>query len=503
MNIELQLLATMLQRGNFEPLIRGDITPDHFVTEEGKILYNFITTWRGKTDGVSQFPSLSIVRSRFANAAMEIPEPDPGDTVEALAYETSLQKLKGELRAAATELENIANSSSDIITEAVPVIGRLRTATESVRKGQHISLGSGILGIVDDYTKGEILPQGIAWPWPSMTKASRGLHRKEFVVIAGRPKSRKTFTAIAIAMNALKCGARVLFFTPEMPVRQILLRCIACIADLPYTEFKDGTLDPAEECRLFEAARDYGLLEGEDEESYSFRMLEVLGMAPSLDIIQSTGKDLAWMEAQIAMYRPDVVIFDSFYRQHADGVRKGSSDWSVVTSLSRGLKDMIMNTNIIGIGTHQLNRAAQKEVGDISNLSLADAVGQDADLIGRVITGKVDGIERSAFVILGGREVPFDGILFNNIPCSDFTELGAITNLKVVERLMQAEDLAQEEDDPEGGDGLDDEIGKKGKEAAQRAKNKPTSRKAFGHKAAKAAAAMLPKSAAGDLAEAS
>lgn len=450
MNIELRLLATMLYRGNFDPLIRGDITAEHFTSDEGKILYNFITGYRHGTGGEIKFPSLSIVRSRFKNAAIEIPVPDPGDNVEALAHETALQRLKDKLRAAAEELESIANTSSDPVGDSMPIIGRLRSATEVSRKGQHISLASGILSVTEDYCKGTILPSGIPWPWESMTQATKGMQRKEFIVVAGRPKSRKTFTALWMLMHAVKNdGARVLVFSPEMPVRQMLLRCIAMLTGLRYTEFKDGTLSEAEEMRLFEAARDFGAVDGEDDEGYTLRLTEQLGIAPTLDIVQSTGRDLAWMESQIAMYRPDIALFDSFYRQHADGVRKGDSEWRAVTALSRGLKDMIMQTNIVGVGTHQLNRGAQKELGDISNLSLADAVGQDADMVLRVVTGKMDNIDRSALVVLGGREVPFDGILFNNVPCSDFSEIGPITNLKVVERLMAAEEDAQDEDPKE------------------------------------------------------
>lgn len=502
MNIELQLLATMLHQGKFDPLIRGDITAEHFTTDEGKILYNFITTWRGKSDGASKFPSLSIVRSRFANNPIEIPVPDPGDTVEALAYETSLQKLKAEAREAATQLENIANSSSDIVGDMAPVIGKLRRATEVVRKGQHISLANGILGITEDYASGTILPSGIAWPWESMTRATHGMQKKEFIVVAGRPKSRKTFTSLWMCMHALKnCGSRILVFSPEMPVRQMLLRCIAMLAGLRYTEFKDGTMSVAEENRLFEAAAEFGILDGEDDEGYQIRLNQNLGWAPTLDIVQSTGKDVNWMESQISMYHPDIVLFDSFYRQTADGVRRGATETQIVTAVSRNLKDLIMSANIAGIGTHQLNRGAQNELGDISNLALADAVGQDADLIGRVVTGKLDGIDRSAFVVLGGREVPFEGILFNNIPCSDFSEIGPITNLKVVERLMKAEDDAQEEDGEDsenGGEGLQD-LGQKGKKPGQ--KHKPTPRRRMVEAARAKAEAGLPKplDAAGDI----
>jgi hypothetical protein len=112
-----------------------------------------------------------------------------------------------------------------------------------------------------------------------------------------------------------------------------------------------------------------------------------------------------------------------------------------------------MNHNVAGLITHQLNRGAEEEVGTLSNISFGDAFGQDLDLGLRVVTGKVDGIDRSALVVMGGREVPFDGILVNNVPCCDYNEVGPITNMKIVERLMKRE---QEEDEEEEGGGKTD-----------------------------------------------
>ena len=87
-----------------------------------------------------------------------------------------------------------------------------------------------------------------------------------------------------------------------------------------------------------------------------------------------------------------------------------------------------------------------KSVG-LSNVALADAIGQDADAIFRVVTGKIEGDDRSAIVTLGAREVPFDGILINNKPCWDMGEIGVITNMKQVKALMEKED-AEDGDDP-------------------------------------------------------
>ncbi len=113
MNIELTLLATMLKTGDFSPLIDGRIVKEHFETEQGKIVFEFITTHRNETDGAVRYPSLSIVKSRFAQSGFEFTDPDPGETVEGLVHETRLLRFRSELRQLAVNAEQIASTSSD------------------------------------------------------------------------------------------------------------------------------------------------------------------------------------------------------------------------------------------------------------------------------------------------------------------------------------------------------------------------------------------------------
>lgn len=449
MNIELQLLATMLYRGDFTPLIRGDLTEVHFQTDSGKALYNFITTYHHSTNGSARYPSMSVVRQRFKKTAIELPDPDPGDTVEALTYETVLEKIKADIREASAEMELIAQSSSDPIGDMGPILAKMKRATEVGKRSNHTSLAKGMQAVTEDYAYGTLLPEGLPWPWPSLQAATKGLQQKEVVILCGRPKSRKTFTALHVLVNGVKNhNAKGLIFTPEMPPRQCLLRVVADFCGLRYTEFKDGKMNDAEEARLFEAAGLYGQLDGEDDEGYEWRMRDIFmtGQAPTIDIIQSTGRDTAWLRSQIDIYGPDITLFDSFYRQHANGGKKydNNGDWKAITAVSRDIKDMTMDTGTRTIATHQLNRGAEKSVGDLSNMALADAVGQDADMIIRVVTGKHEGQDRSALVFLGAREIKFDGVMINNVPSIDFSEIGLITNRKQVEALMKAEDEADE-----------------------------------------------------------
>lgn len=454
-NIELRLFAKMLQTGNFGPIIRGEIAQQTMTTQQGAILFDFVTTYRTATDGVARFPSLSIVRSRFVNSGIELPDPDPGDSLEALVYETQTQHIKARAQDIAIELDTLAKSSDGLLEGLTKNVNALRKLTDRLHVAKHTSLATGIEDIIADYDLGAIMPEGIPWPWDSMTRPTKGMQRGDFIIVAGRPKSRKTFTALSIAAHAMvHHHARVLIFSPEMKRRMVLLRVIAFVCGLRYAELKDTQLSELEIMNLTEAARRYGRMPDEDDDQYGFRLHTTIpdlppGACPSIDIVESTGRSLSWMEAQIELYQPDIVVADSAYRQPPDGQKKNDTDHKIMTALSRGLKDMAMSQNVVLLATHQLNREAESKVGSLSNLGYSDAFGMDLDLGLRVITGKIEGRDVSALVVLGGRELPFEGILINNVPCCDFSEIGPIVNRKTVANLLAQEDEAEAKEEAE------------------------------------------------------
>ncbi len=455
MNIELRALATMLERQDFGPIRRGEISIDHMVTTDGATILNFILQYKHQTGGAARYPSLETVRNRFEHTGVELPEAaGPSIELGGLVFETRLQKMRGDLRATSTLLDQLAESENPLDGLGT-ILKDLRRTGEEIQKARHLSLKDGFPEVIADYAAGAILPDGIPWPWPSLTQVTKGIQRKEFAVIAGRPKSRKTFVALCIAAEAfLYSNARVLFVSPEMPTKQVLLRFIAFIAMVRYMEFKSTELSEAEMDRLLDLAEQYGRTQNEDDDEYSFRLHSALNLnegvlPPSFDVIQGTNKPVSWIEAQIEVFQPDIVVVDSFYRLKHEGGRARDADWKQVTGISRALKDLSMEMNVAVLGTHQMNRDSEGKIGSVGNLALADAVGQDADLIMRVITGKRDGIDHSALVVLGGREVPFDGVLIRNQPCFDFAEVGPITSKKTVMDLMakEEEEEAKEENE--------------------------------------------------------
>ncbi len=454
-NIELQLYVTMLQTGDFGPIIRGDVTAEDLTTNEAKILDNFVRGYRGETSGLAKYPSLPIVKARFSQAAFILPDPCPADTIQALVHEVRINRAKADLRTIGQELLNAADSD-DPITIAYQHSGTLRQMAAKSQPTRTLDVRNGLRALYENYESGNLIAEGIPWMWQTLQKHTRGIQMKEFSVISGRPKSRKTFTALAEVIFALMHGYRTLVFTPEMPPPQIMMRCAAMMAKIRYTEFKSAQLEEAEYMRFCEIVDNYGSLTAESPEKYAIKLRHVLAQhdvaddaLPTLQIIQSTNKTVSWLESQIMAHGPHLVMVDSFYRQAAETTSKKQDETWRVTAISRALKDLAMEANVAILGTHQINRDGEDKIGSLANLALADAIGQDADIILRVITGKIDGQSVSGLVVLGGRELPIDGVLINNKPCIDFSEIGPITSKKEIADLMASEEREAAKDEAE------------------------------------------------------
>lgn len=453
-NIELQLLATILHTGRYDPIVSGELTDREFLTNEGKVIFNFVRTFREEANGEARYPSLSIVQNRFRNAGFILPTPAPADDVSALLHEVRIQRMRADMRVIGQQLLDGAEGD-DPLSTITSQFSSLREMSTKAQPLRHLSLKDAAFDLLMRYESGDILKQGIEWPWPTLQEHTKGVQRKEFVVFAGRPKSRKTFTALKVMAHAALRGHRALIFTPEMPPDQIMMRMVGHMAKVRYRELKGGELDPEEYERFCTIVDLYGNLTG-DEEKYRYKLRTAFDKhdlpddaLPGVDIIQSTNKPVSWLSAQISAHAPDIAMVDSFYRQAPDVSRKNGSETDRVTGVSRGLKDLSMEHNLPIIGTHQINRAGDKDVGNLSNLALADAIGQDADIIVRVVTGKLNGQDCSALAVLGGRELPIEGVLIHSIPCINFDEIAAITNKKQVEDLMKQEDAEEAKEENE------------------------------------------------------
>lgn len=446
-NIELHLLVTMMHHGSFWPITNGDLKNENFITNEGKILQTFVANYRGETGGKARFPTLAVVKSRFANAGFVLPDPAPDkESIASLVHEVKLNKTRAEMRTIGQQILNNADSDAPL-ESLIEHSAQLREMSMQGNEGNYLSLREGLTDLYCAYDSGELVSRGYPWPWKTLQEHTNGIQRKEVIYILGRPKTRKTFKALYVTANCAMRGVESLVFSPEMPPKQMMLRIAALMARVRYSEFKKIRLNDEEHDR-FCTLVDYVV--SQDPHKHMDKLRRIMdmhdlpdGVLPTIDVIQSTNRPVSWIAAQARARGAKLIMCDSVYRQAPDKQRKSDSESTRVSDISRGMKDLVMEEDLAAIITHQLNRDAVGRVGGLENISQSDAVGQDADLAIRVLSSKLNNKPISILAILGAREIPVEGIVINDELCTDFTEISEVVNKKQIQDLMQAEEKAE------------------------------------------------------------
>lgn len=456
--IALEAIAAMIKSGDLGPIHRGEFRREHCPDAGSETLFDFLSQYRQITGGMGHVPAMSVIRDRFPH--ISLPDTAEEPDLDALVYESRVYKTKLNIQAL-TERMVSALDATDPIAELREVRTEFDTIMKDSFSVKDLSFEDCAMEILDDYRLKEILKKGIPWPWKSLNYATHGLHGGEFYIIAGRPKSRKTFVALYIAAYLVKAyRLRVLFVSPEMMPRQVMLRFIAFVAEVAYAEFKRGELEPYQEEQLFEMVSMVHdlmtgiLIDGEDSATYEETDVTAAPKGQGAFIVtKATGQPVSFIESKIKEHRPHVVIVDSFYRLGVAGGAKYDADWKVVTMVSRLLKDLAAEFEVPLIGTHQLNRAADEKVGNLSNLGYTDAFAQDCDLAFRVITAKRKTGDISALYMLGARETDCEGVMIYNEPCSNFSEIEPIAHgskNKLLKMLADEDEEEQLEDAAQG-----------------------------------------------------
>lgn len=452
--IALELIASMIKSGDLGPIHRGEFRREHCTDGGAEHLFDFLHDYKRITGGVGRVPPMSVVLDRFPHIIL----PQVSDFIDmpALVHEARAYKTKLKVQALAAKVAAAINAV-DPIGEIRGIRSEFDVIMKEASSTRDLSFTESAMEILDSYTAKDILKQGIPWPWQVLNEATQGLHPGEFYVIAGRPKSRKTFVALYIAAFLLKYhNQRILFISPEMPERQVMLRFMAFVATVPYAPFKRGDLVLSEEDKLFEIIGTLldeirGVLAPGFTTFARPNMITSPGSEPTFVVVKATAQPVSFIESKIQEHRPTVVIVDSFYRlgSSAAGAKSYDSDWKAVSSSSRMLKDMAMEHDVALIGTHQLNRDADEKIGTLANMGYSDAIGQDCDLAIRVITQRKKTGDRSALLILGARETDVEGVLIHNEPCNNFGQIEALlpgNRKKLLEMLSEEnEEDAKEE----------------------------------------------------------
>jgi hypothetical protein len=100
--------------------------------------------------------------------------------------------------------------------------------------------------------------RGIPWLWPALTKATRGKHPGQYILMAAQKKSVKTYLALADAVYVHReHGVVPAYFTRELTQEQIEERVVLIRAGISAAAYFDGKLSKSEWLKFKCATREW------------------------------------------------------------------------------------------------------------------------------------------------------------------------------------------------------------------------------------------------------
>lgn len=193
------------------------------------------------------------------------------------------------------------------------------------------------------------------WPTglPTLDRRIRCLQPGRVTVFAGLPSDGKSAIMQNCAMGALRAGAKVGWYSLEMPITEQTLRIVAEECGVENDALYDGRMNRSQ----LEAMK------------AAIKRLSTMG-AELVDTDGATATDLI-SDIENAGY--DVAVIDYLQLIEDNSARKSDTRENIISNISRRIKKLAKRT-----GTHILTAS---QLNDSGKLRESRAIGQDADSV--------------------------------------------------------------------------------------------------------------------------
>lgn len=413
---EMQLISRVVRGGQpeFTSIVRWGIHDEDFSTLEARGMWQHILGLNQLPGSKGSVPGINSIKDQFPHFILC---DDEYMSTEILCKQVRDKRLILTLKIAA---QNAIENADLGPLEAAAIIQKTLSHIMNLgsQRTTDVMFGSAFTEIMQDYNRIEsgVITAKAPWPWPSLQEATGGLQEDDYVVFYGRPKSMKSWVLCHLISFFFLMDKKVLIYTKEMTPKNIYKRVAACLAAIPYQEFRKARLDIDERLRLLDA---YSHVQTRND----------LLICLSGQDVPAGGDTVSWYRSKAEHYKPDICSIDGFALMSSTRGDK-AADWVRVMSISREISQMRLALQTPVIATCHANRkAAQHNRAELDEVAYSDAVGQDATLACRVINEK--GRPTIALVIGGSREFELPGIRIGGIPATDFEEKEVMTSKEI------------------------------------------------------------------------
>lgn len=223
--------------------------------------------------------------------------------------------------------------------------------------------------------------RGIYTGFSSLDKRTNGIHRGEFVIIAGDTGTGKSIVMHNIGVNAYlgnndpfdpnknwHGGNNILYFSLEMPKESMERRIDACMAEIYANHIRDGLLNDTDELQYFR------ILKFQEEYEKHFHIVDMPKGATTREI------ELKYLEILESGWKPDLVIVD--YMGIMSANNPTGSDWMDLGIISAELHEFARVYEIAVITGSQVNRSKDgSEKYDTSRIARSSMIPNNANVV--------------------------------------------------------------------------------------------------------------------------
>lgn len=192
-----------------------------------------------------------------------------------------------------------------------------------------------------------------------------GFALTDLIVLAARPATGKSAFALALARNIAYAGTPVALFSLEMSQSQMVNRLISAETGIPLQNIMHGNLTAS---RHKSIANNLNNL---------YKCPIIIDDTPALTLFALRAK----ARRLVAEFGVRVILVD--YLQLMNAAAKGRPREQEISAISRGLKMIAKDMNVLVIALSQLSRSVETRGGDgkprLSDLRESGAIEQDAD----------------------------------------------------------------------------------------------------------------------------
>lgn len=423
-HIEYALISRVIEDHDFQTLEKNQITASFFTAPEVRMVYEYLRWTYHHPETAGLVPSIDMVRQYYPSFN---PVYAP-DSAAILCQALRDTKLKLDLLSLAQTLQFAAEKDPKEAFSKARQAVQAMASMEQV--GNDLSMSAAYQILMERYssvaTAGGVI--GIPYPWDLLNQETQGLQNGNYVIVYGRPKSMKTWTAIYMAVHAyMKSRRRVLYYTREMPQLQVAQRVAAAMCGVSYKAFINGMLEPS----LLQYAQFILQSLLNDEVSAGKH-----GHQPCFVITADrspNGGGVTWLNSKIAEIKPDIVFVDGVYLMRDDRSNQRNADWKNILHISQDIRQMALTMNIPIVAITQANKKSEQIRGDgDTDMAYTDAFNQDADATFKVKhvmkRDEATGLKKSEIHIYAPnlREGLLDGIVINGVPATDFSYIRPI-----------------------------------------------------------------------------